>query len=319
MQRHPAIEPYQSGMLDVGDGHRMYWEASGNPAGTPILLLHGGPGAGSNPGARRHWDPARYRIIQLDQRNCGHSTPPASDPATDLSTNTTPHLIADIELLREYLGIDRWVLWGGSWGVTLALVYAQAYPRRVRALVLEAVTMTRRSDVHWLYHETGRFLPEQWFRFRAGVAEADRDGDLVAAYHRLLNQSSDPDVMRQAAQDWCDWEDAALSLEPGWRPSERFTDPDFRLQFARIVSHYFSHGAWLDEGQILRDAHRLAGIPGVLIHGRLDLGGPLDVPWLLARSWPDAELHVVAEAGHRGNERTTELLLSAADRFADAV
>ena len=319
MQRHPAIEPYQSGMLDVGDGHRMYWETSGNPAGTPVLLLHGGPGAGSNPAERRHWDPARYRVVQLDQRNCGHSTPPASDPATDLSTNTTPHLIADIELLREHLGIDRWVLWGGSWGVTLALVYAQAYPRRVRALVLEAVTMTRRSDVHWLYHETGRFLPEQWFRFRTGVPEAERDGDLVAAYHRLLNQSSDPEVMRQAARDWCDWEDAALSLEPGWRPSERFADPDFRLQFARIVSHYFSHGAWLAEGQILRDAHRLAGIPGVLIHGRLDLGGPLDVPWLLARSWPDAELQVVAEAGHRGNERTTELLLNAADRFADAV
>lgn len=319
MRRHPAIEPYQSGMLDVGDGHRMYWEASGNPDGTPVLLLHGGPGAGSNPGRRRHWDPARYRIIQLDQRNCGHSTPPASDPSTDLSTNTTPHLIADIELLREHLGIDRWVVWGGSWGVTLALVYAQAYPRRVRALVLQAVTMTRRSDVHWLYHETGRFLPEQWFRFRAGVPEAERDGDLVAAYNRLLNQSSDPEVMRQAAQDWCDWEDAALSLEPGWQPSERYADPDFRLQFARIVTHYFSHGAWLDEGQILRDAHRLAGIPGVLIHGRLDLGGPIDVPWLLARSWPDAELQVVAEAGHSGNERTVELLVSAADRFADAV
>lgn len=319
MQRHSAIEPYQSGMLDVGDGHRMYWEASGNPDGTPVLLLHGGPGAGSDPGRRRHWDPARYQIIQLDQRNCGHSTPPASDPATDLSTNTTPRLIADIELLREHLGIDRWVLWGGSWGVTLALVYAQAYPGRVRALVLQAVTMTRRSDVHWLYHETGRFLPEQWFRFRAGVPEAERDGDLVAAYHRLLNRSSDPEVMRQAAQDWCDWEDAALSLEPGWQPSERYTDPDFRLQFARIVTHYFSHGAWLDEGQILRDAHRLAGIPGVLIHGRLDLGGPIDVPWLLARSWPDAELQVVAEAGHLGDERTVELLVSAADRFADAV
>jgi proline iminopeptidase len=319
MQRHPAIEPYQSGMLDVGDGHRMHWETSGNPHGTPVLLLHGGPGAGSNPGARRFWDPARYRIVQLDQRNCGRSTPPASDPATDLSANTTQHLIADIELLREHLAIERWVLWGGSWGVTLALVYAQAYPRRVRALVLEAVTMTRRSDVHWLYHETGRFLPEQWFRFRAGVPEADRDGDLVAAYHRLLNQSSDPEVMRRAAQDWCDWEDAALCLEPGWQPSERFTDPDFRLQFARIVSHYFSHGAWLEEGQILRDAHRLAGIPGVLIHGQLDLGGPMDVPWLLARSWPDAQLQVVAEAGHRGNERTVELLISAADRFADAV
>jgi len=316
--RHPPIEPYQSGMLDIGDGHRMYWEASGNPDGTPVLLLHGGPGSGSNPGQRRFWDPARYRIVQLDQRNCGHSTPPASDPATDLSSNTTSHLLADIELLREHLGVDRWVLWGGSWGVTLALVYAQAHPRRVRALVLEAVTMTRRSDVHWLYHETGRYLPEQWRRFRAGAGEAERDGDLVAAYHRLLNQTSDVAAQRQAAQNWCDWEDAAVSLEPGWQPNPRYADPDFRMQFARIVSHYFAHGAWLAEGQILQNAHLLAGIPGVLIHGRLDLGSPLDVPWLLAQAWPDAELQVVTEAGHLGSEQTEQLLLAAAERFAEA-
>lgn len=317
MKRYPAIEPYETGMLEVGDGQRMYWETSGHPAGTPVLVLHGGPGSGSTAGGRRNWDPARYRIVQIDQRNCGRSTPPASDPATDLSTNTTPHLIADIEQLREHLGIDRWVLWGGSWGVTLALVYAETHPERVRALVLVSVTMTRRSDVHWLYHETGRYLPEQWFRFRAGVPKAERNGDLVTAYDRLLNGPSRPEVQRRAAQDWCDWEDAALSLEPGWTPSVRYSDPDFRMQFARIVAHYFVHGAWLDEGQILRDVHRLAGIPGVLIHGQLDLGSPVDVPWLLACAWPDAELHIVSEVGHQGGEQTAQLILAAARRFAD--
>lgn len=317
MERYPPIEPYDSGMLDVGGGHRMYWEVSGNPRGTPVLVLHGGPGSGTTPGGRRNWDPARYRIVQMDQRNCGRSTPPSSDPATDLSANTTQHLLADIELLREHLGVQRWVIWGGSWGVTLALVYAETHPERVRALILVSVTMTRRSDVHWLYHEVGRYLPEQWHRFRAGVPEDQRDGDLVAAYYRLLNESDSIDAQRKAAQDWCDWEDAVLSLEPGWTPQERYAEPGYRMQFARIVAHYFHHGAWLDEGQILRDAHRLAGVPGVLIHGQLDLGGPVDVPWLLHRAWPDSELHVVAEAGHAGSERTMQLILAAAERFAD--
>ncbi|MDQ1540246.1 MAG: proline iminopeptidase [Actinomycetota bacterium] len=318
VRRFPAIEPYESGMLDVGDGHRMYWETSGNPEGTPVLVLHGGPGSGSTPGGRRRWDPDRYRIVQIDQRNCGRSTPPASDPATDLSTNTTHHLLADIELLRERLGVERWVVWGGSWGVTLALVYAQAHPDRVRALSLVSVTMTRPNDVHWLYHETGRYLPQQWERFRSGVPASEREGDLVAAYYRLLNLNSDETVRRQAAQHWCDWEDAVVSLEPGWTPSERYADPDFRMQFARIVTHYFHHHAWLPDGQILRDAGRLAGIPGVLIHGQLDLGSPVDVPWLMHRAWPDSQLHVVTSSGHQGNEEMSSLMLAAAERFANA-
>ena len=304
--------------MDVGDGHRVYWETSGNPAGTRVLMLHGGPGSGTTPGGRRNWDPALYRIVQIDQRNCGQSTPLASDPAVSLEFNTTEHLLADIEQLRTLLGITRWVLWGGSWGCTLALTYAERYPQHVRALVLVSVTMTRRSDVHWLYHETGRYLPEQWQRFREGVPVAERDGDLVAAYDRLLNHSNDATVQHRAAQHWCDWEDAAVSLEPGWAPSPRFTDPQFRLQFARIVSHYFSHGAWLEEGQLLRNVDRLAGIPGVLLHGQLDLGGPVDVPWLLAQAWPDATLHVIGASGHQGSDEMTERMLAAGRRFADA-
>ncbi|GAA1448176.1 prolyl aminopeptidase [Leifsonia poae] len=318
MDRYPEIDPFATGMLDVGDGDLVYWETSGNPAGTPVVVLHGGPGSGSTPGGRRTWDPAKYLIVQLDQRNCGHSTPPASDPATDLSSNTTHALIADLEQLRRHLGVDRWVVWGGSWGCTLALAYAEQYPERVRALILVSVTMTRRSDVRWLYHETGRYLPAEWHAFRDGVPESERDGDLVAAYDRMLNHSGDVEVQARAAELWCAWEDAAVSLEPGWRPSERYRDPGFRMQFARIVAHYFSNGAWLEEGQLLRDAGRLAGIPGVLIHGRFDVGGPVDVPWLLAQAWPDARLEVVGSAGHQGSAETTRLLLEAAAQFADA-
>lgn len=315
MQRYAAIEPYDEGMLDVGDGQLVHWAVSGNPHGKPALALHGGPGSGSSPGRRRSFDPARYRFVQFDQRGCGLSTPSVADPAVGLEHNTTEHLIADIEALREHLGVQRWLVWGGSWGVTLALAYAQRYPHRVSELVLVSVTMTRRADVHWLYHEAGRFFPEEWARFRAGSGDPGTD-DLVAAYDRLLNAHPDPLVRAQAAQDWCDWEDAVLSLEEGWSPSPSFTDPGFRMTFARLCAHYFSHAAWLADHQLLHEADRLAGIPGVLIHGRFDIGGPPDVPWLLARAWPDAELHLV-RTGHAGGAEMTAQMLAALDRFAD--
>ncbi len=311
-ERFPEIEPFESGWLDVGDGQSIYWEASGNPAGKPAIALHGGPGGGLSPGRRRSFDPSAYLLVQFDQRGCGRSTPSVADPATDLSTNTTAHLLGDIEKLRDHLGVERWLVWGGSWGVTLGLTYAERHPERVTELVLVSVTMTRRSDVHWLYHETGRFFPSQWAQFSAGGGDAS---DLVAAYDELLNGQTDPVVKARAAQDWCDWEDTVVSLEAGWTPSERFRDPDFRMIFARLCAHYFSHGAWLDEGQVLRDAHRLAGIPGVLIHGQFDLGGPPDVAWLLARAWPDAELHIV-DSGHTGGDAMTEVMLGALHRFA---
>jgi len=306
------IEPYDSGLLDVGDGQRVYWEVSGNPNGKPALALHGGPGSGLSAGRRRSFDPDLYRLVQFDQRGCGLSTPSVADLDTDLATNTTHHVIADIELLREHLGIDRWLVWGGSWGVTLALAYAQRYPLRVTEMVLVSVTMTRASDVHWLYHEAGRFFPEEWSRFREGGGSA---ADLVAAYDRLLNSEPDPAVRVRAARDWCAWEDAVVSLEAGWTPSPRYEDPAFRILFARLCAHYFSHAAWLEDDELLANAGRLAGIPAVLIHGRFDLGGPPDVPWLLARAWPGAELHLVG-TGHTGGEEMTARMLEALDRFA---
>jgi proline iminopeptidase len=303
-------------MLDVGDGQSIYWEASGSPEGKPAVALHGGPGSGSSPGRRRWFDPARYRLVQFDQRGCGRSTPHAGDLTTDLSTNTTHHLIADIERLREHLGIERWLVWGASWGVTLALAYAERHPERVTEMILLSITMTRRADVHWFAHETGRYFPEQWERFRAGVPEAERDGDLVAAYDRLLNAHPDQDVRRQAARDWVAWEDALLSLEDGYVvPNPRYADERFRICFARLVTHYFSHAAWLEEDELLRNAPHLAGIPGVLIHGRLDLAGPPDVAWKLAQAWPAAELHFVA-GGHTGDDEMSQLELEATERFA---
>jgi proline iminopeptidase len=309
----PPIEPYDSGMLDVGDGHRIFWEVSGNPAGKPAVALHGGPGGGSSPDRRRSFDPQAYRLVQFDQRGCGRSTPSAADPATDLSTNTTEHLLGDIERLRTLLGIDRWLVWGASWGVTLALAYAETFPERVTEMVLVSVTTTGPGDVRWLTHDAGRFFPEEWARFSAGGGHAD---DLAGAYDRLLNDpTTDADVRARAARDWCDWEDALLSLEEGWTPWDRFADPAFRLLFARMVTHYFAHAAWLEDGRLLRDVHRLAGIPGVLIHGRFDISGPPDTPWHLAQAWPGAELHLV-RTGHTGGDEMTEVMLAALNRFA---
>jgi len=314
IERYPEIEPYEHGMLDAGDGQRIYWETCGSPNGKPAVVLHGGPGSGCTPGFRRYFDPAAYRVVLIDQRGAGRSVPHASDPAVDLSTNTTDHLVGDIELLREHLGIERWLVWGGSWGATLGLAYAERHPQRVTEIVLASVTLTRPDDVHWLYHGVGRFFPQEWQRFRHGVPPAERDGDLVAAYHRLLGHP-DPAVREKAARDWCDWEDALVSMEPGHEPNPRYEDPRFRMAFARIVTHYFHHNAWLEDGILLRDAHRMAGIPGVLIHGRLDLGSPVATAWALVEAWPGADLELVG-TGHTGGEGMTDRLVAATDRFA---
>jgi proline iminopeptidase len=315
-QPYPPIEPYDRGMLNVGDGNLVHWEASGNPDGKPALVVHGGPGSGSTPGPRRSFNPERYRIVQFDQRGCGRSVPHASDPAADMSFNTTQHLLSDMERLREHLSIDRWLLFGGSWGSTLTVAYAERYPHRVSEIVIAAVTTTRRSEIDWLYRGAARFFPEEWERFRAGVPEADRDGDLVAAYGRLM-EDPDPQVRARAAIDWCAWEDAVVSLEPNGRPNMYSSGTSEALQaFVRIVTYYFAHGAWLEEGALLRDAGRLRGIPGLLIHGRLDLSSPLDTAWELARAWPDAHLIVVDDAGHRGSTTMNEQLIDALDNLA---
>ncbi|PWJ48822.1 proline iminopeptidase [Quadrisphaera granulorum] len=296
---HAPIEPYETGYLDVGDGHSLYWEQCGNPDGKPAVVLHGGPGTGCHPGMRQLFDQRRYRVVLFDQRNSGRSRPWAGEPEVDLSANTTPHLVADIEALREHLGVYRWLVWGGSWGVTLGLAYAQAHPARVTELALAAITSPDRWLLRWITRDIGRVFPREWEAFRDGVPPEDRDGDLAAAYSRLL-RSPDAEVRQRAAQAWCDWEDTHVSLSPGARPALSVADPAFQLAFARLVTHYWGNGCFLDDGQLLRDAHRLAGIPGVMVHGRYDVSGPLDVAWQLAKAWPDGELVVVEDAGHNG-------------------
>jgi proline iminopeptidase len=314
--RHPEIEPYESGMLEVDDGQLLYWEECGNPAGRPAVVLHGGPGSGCTPGWRRFFDPARYRVVLFDQRGCGRSRPHASDPAADLAVNTTEHLLADLERLRRFRGIDRWLVLGGSWGSTLGLAYAERHPERVSGMVLFSVVTTSRREVEWITRDMRRFFPAEWERFRAGVPAGDRDGSLVDAYARLL-ADPDPAVRETAARNWCDWEDTHVAVHPGRRGDPRYDDPEFRLCFARLVTHYWRHSAWLEEGALLREARLLAGIPGVLVHGRLDVSSPPDVAWDLARAWPDAELVLVDGAGHgSGDSGMAEAVVRGTDRLA---
>lgn len=240
MEGYPDIEPYRSGTLDVGDGHLLYWEEVGSPSGIPALYLHGGPGSGCSSGNRRHFDSCAYRAVFFDQRGCGRSRPLASDPEVSLSTNTTDHLVGDIEQLREYLGIEQWVVVGGSWGVTLGLVYAERYPERVMGMVLGAVTTGSKREIAWITRDMGRVFPREWERFTVIIPEAEREGDLSAAYARLL-ANPDPQIREHAALEWCKWEDTHVSLMPGWEPSPRYEDPKFRLVFARLVTHYWRH------------------------------------------------------------------------------
>ncbi len=312
-ERYPAVEPYESGMLDVTGGHRLYWETCGVPHGTPAVYLHGGPGSGCAQGARRNFDPCSYRAVLFDQRGCGRSRPLASDTDADLSTNTTGHLIDDIERLREHLEIDRWVVVGGSWGVTLALAYAQRHPERVIAMALCAVTAGTRRETDWITRDMGRVFPREWEQFASAVPVAERAGDLSAAYARLL-ANPDPQLRAQAARQWCAWEDTHMSLAPGWAPNLSYRDPEFQLTFARLVTRYWSQGCFLTEGEILASMHRLADIPAVLIHGRYDVSGPLDTAWHLHRAWPNSNLVVLADAGHGGGSITSELV-GAVDSF----
>jgi proline iminopeptidase len=316
---YPAVEPYESGLLDVGDGNRIYWETVGNPDGKPAVMIHGGPGSGCSVGQRRSFDPERYRGVLFDQRNCGRSRPHAADPDTSLAANTTHHLIADLEALREHLGIDRWLLFGGSWGSTLAFAYAQRHPQRVSEIVIVAVTTTRLQEVDWLYGGVSRYFPEAWDRFRAFVGGApDASGtELVRAYDELL-QGPDLAAREQAAREWCRWEEAVVAGDTGHKPAHDFDDdPRKWLAFARICAHYFAAAAWLADGELLAGASRQRGIPGVLVHGRRDLGGSPRLAWEMAGAWPDARLHLLDGAGHGSGPGMSETLQAALDGFAD--
>lgn len=313
--RYPVAEPDGSGLLPVGDGNAVFWETSGNPRGGPALLLHGGPGSGSSPAMGGLLDPSAYRIVRHDQRNCGRSTPHAGQPETSLAANTTDHLLADLERLRVHLDVDRWLLVGFSWGCTLALAYAQRHPDRVRGLVLVGVTTTRRSEIDWLYRGVAPLFPAEWTRFRDHVPLGERDGDLVEAYHRLL-EDPDPEVRAAAAREWTAWDLALASVDPDVETPPGWEDPAFQLGRARITTHYFRHAAWLGEGALLRGASRLAGIPGVLVNGRLDVQSPLATAWELSRSWPDADLVVVPGAGHSVRDPgMVGAVVAATDRF----
>ncbi|HLJ60721.1 MAG TPA: prolyl aminopeptidase [bacterium] len=314
---YPEIRPYEHGMLEVGDGNLVYWEACGNPHGKTAVVLHGGPGSGCTEWHRRLFDPSAYRVVLFDQRGCGRSLPHASEPDTDLASNNTSNLIADIERLRYYLGVARWLVFGGSWGSTLGLAYAERFPARVAEMILFGVTTGRRKEFDWLFRGgVAAFFPEEWERLRTAVPVGERDGDLVEAYHRLLHDP-DPAVRRRAALAWCLWESATPAWPPTRGLARRFTDPAFAMAFARLVTHYVRHDAWIEDGSLLRGADGLIDTPGILVNGRFDFQAPIANAWELKHAWPRAELVIVDQAGHSpDNPSVTQELIRATDRFA---
>ena len=308
---YPPLEPHARGWLPVGDGHEVYWEICGNPAGKPAVFLHGGPGGGCSPEHRRLFDPERYRVLLLDQRGCGRSRPHGS-----LDANTTWDLVGDIERLRELMGVERWLVFGGSWGSTLALAYAEAHPERVSELVLRGIFLLRRWELLWYYqHGASLLFPDKWEGFLAPIPPEEQD-DLIAAYRRRLI-GPDPQVQLEAARAWSLWEGETITLLPDERYSRQFGGDEFARAFARIENHYFVHAGWLEEGQLLRDANRLRAIPGVIVQGRYDMATPPRTAWDLHRAWPEAEFRLVEGAGHAFSEPGIQTaLLDATDRFA---
>lgn len=291
------VEPDESGHLDVGEGHLIYWETVGSPDALPAVWLHGGPGAPPSARTRMSVDSSRYRLVIFDQRGCGRSRPLANDPAADLWTNTTDHLVSDIERLRSYLGIDRWVVIGGSWGVTLGLVYAQRHPEHVLGLVLGAVTTGSRRETQWITRDMGRVFPREWERFVELVPEGEQAGDLAAAYGRLL-ASPRQATREEAARRWCEWEDTHMSLAPGYVPHLSVRELSWQMVFARLVTHYWGHGCFLADNEVSANMAKIAHIPATLIHGVYDVSGPLDTAWQLNKAWPASRLVVVDDAGH---------------------
>ncbi|MFL6844593.1 MAG: prolyl aminopeptidase [Allosphingosinicella sp.] len=308
---YPPIEPFDSGRLDVGDGHSLYWERCGTRGAKPVVFLHGGPGAGCSPAHRRQFDPARYDILLFDQRGCGRSTPHAS-----LEANTTWHLVEDIEKLRTLAGHERWMVFGGSWGSTLALAYAQTHRERVTELVLRGIFTFRQTELDWLYrYGASEVYPDKWEDFLALITEAERN-DLVGAYHRRLT-GADPAEKLAAAKAWSRWEAETVTLLPSRATIEEHTSDAFAIAIARIENHYMINKGWLEEGQLIANAGRLAGIPGVIVQGRHDMCTPPAAAWDLHKAWPDARLEIVPDGGHLFSEPgVLDGLVRATDEFA---
>jgi proline iminopeptidase len=308
---YPPIEPFDSGVLDVGDGHLLYWERSGNPNGKPAVFLHGGPGAGCSPDHRRLFNPDKYCVLLFDQRGCGRSKPHAS-----IDANTTWHLVADVERLRRHFDVDRWLVFGGSWGSTLALAYAETHPERVSELIVRGIFTVRRSELLWYYQEGASWLfPEEWERYLAPIPVEERH-DLMGAYRRRLT-GTDAAAQLEAAIAWSRWEGCTITLLPNAEVDEVHSDPHYALAFSRIENHYFVHDGFLEDAQLLRDAHKLRAIPGVIVQGRYDMATPAKTAWELHQAWPEAEFHLIPDAGHAFSEPgILDRLVRATDQFA---
>ncbi|HSX52560.1 MAG TPA: prolyl aminopeptidase [Cellvibrio sp.] len=311
---YPEIKPYQRHQIAVEPPHELYVDESGNPDGIPVLFVHGGPGAGCGKYDRRFFDPEVYRIVLFDQRGSGRSRPHA-----ELEGNTTQKLVEDIEVIRTTLGIDQWVLFGGSWGSTLSLVYAQTHPERVLGLILRGIFLCRPEDIHWFYQEgASRLFPDYWEDFIDQIPEEERDNLLAAYYRRLIGENQIQQM--SAAKTWSGWEGRTATLKPCQDVVDSFTEPHRALSLARIEAHYFMNDSFLEPNQILRDAHKLAGIPGVIVHGRYDVICPLDNAYALHQAWPDSELIIIREAGHASREPgIVDALIRATDDLAKSL
>lgn len=308
---YPEIEPYASGMLDVGDGHTIYWERVGTPGAKPAVFLHGGPGGTISPSHRRLFDPALYDVTLFDQRGCGKSTPHA-----ELEANTTWHLVADIERLREMAGVDKWLVFGGSWGSTLALAYAEKHAERVSELVVRGIYTLTKAELDWYYQfGVSEMFPDKWERFIAPIPPEERH-EMMLAYHRRLTHA-DKSVRVYAAKAWSMWEGQTITLLPEPATSDPFAEDEYAHAFARIENHFFVNAGWLEESQLIRDAHRLKDIPGVIVHGRYDMPCPAKYAWALHKAWPKADFHLIEGAGHAYSEPgILDQLIRATDRFA---
>jgi proline iminopeptidase len=308
---YPKIKPYATHSIDVGAGHVLYVEESGEPDGIPVLFVHGGPGAGCSPYHRCFFDPEKYRIILFDQRGSGHSSPHAS-----LLENTTPNLVADMEKIREKLGIKKWLLFGGSWGSTLSLVYAETHPDRVLGLILRGIFLCRPHEIKWFYQEgASHMFPDYWESYLKPIPEDERD-DMVAAYYKRLTSKNELERMA-VAKAWSKWEGRTSTLHPSKKIVDQFSEPHNALSLARIECHYFTHDSFLEPNQILRDADRLGDIPGIIVQGRYDVVCPMQSAWDLYQVWPKVEMQIIPDAGHSALETgIIDALVRATDGFA---